>query len=94
MAGRGWTSRTAWVADLARGLDIGSRFRCDACGNVTRFDVVERLRVRRFHHFDLGGVGRVEEEDVLERSVESVTCRWCGRGDAVSVEAVPGTATG
>lgn len=79
-------------ADLVRGLDAGRRFRCSACGNVTRFDVVESARTRRYHHFDLGGVGRVEEEDVLDRRVESVTCRWCGRDDAVVVEAAPATA--
>jgi hypothetical protein len=43
--------------DLARGLEPGARFRCDGCGNVTRFDVVATVRTRRFHHFDLGGEG-------------------------------------
>ncbi|HEX2027309.1 MAG TPA: hypothetical protein VHF25_04855 [Nitriliruptorales bacterium] len=81
-------------AELLRGLEVGHRFRCSACGNVTRFDVVEAARTRRYHHFDLGGVGRVEEEDVLDRRVESVTCRWCGRDDAVVVEAAPATAVG
>ena len=75
--------------ELARGLQTGWRFRCEGCGNVTRFDVVTTARTRRFHHFDLGGEGSVEEEEVLERRVESVTCRWCGRGDAVRVEAAP-----
>ena len=78
-------------ADLAAGLAPGNRFRCTACGNVTRFDVVERSRTRRFHHFDLGGERRVETEEVLEHQVESVTCRWCG-GDAVTVEAAPSAA--
>jgi ribosomal protein S27E len=75
--------------DLARGLEPGFRFRCAGCGNVTRFDVVARQRTRRFHHFDLGGVGRVEEEEILEHHVESVTCRWCGRDDATQVEPAP-----
>ncbi len=65
------------------------RFRCDACGNVTRFDVVTTATTRRFHHFDLGGEGRVEEEEVLDQQVRSVTCRWCGRDDAIQVEAAP-----
>jgi hypothetical protein len=78
---------------LDRGLDPGARFRCDACGNVTRFDVVATTRTRRYHHFDLGGTGRVEEEEVLAREVESVTCRWCGRADAVRVEDAPATGT-
>jgi hypothetical protein len=80
--------------DLARGLEPGARFRCDACGNVTRFDVVATARTRRFHHFDLGGVGHVEEEEVLASEIESVTCRWCGRADAVQVETAPAAGTG
>ncbi|MFA9445715.1 hypothetical protein [Egicoccus sp. AB-alg6-2] len=74
---------------LARGLAPGARFRCDGCGNVTRFDVVATTRTRRYHHFDLGGAGHVEDEEVLEQTVESVTCRWCGRTDAVQVESSP-----
>jgi hypothetical protein len=80
--------------ELARGLEPGYRFRCDGCGNVTRFDVVGTTRTRRFHHFDLGGVGHVEEEEVLAAEVESVTCRWCGRGDAIQVEPAPAAGTG
>jgi hypothetical protein len=75
--------------DLALGLQPGHRFRCDGCGNVTRFDVVATSRTRSYHHFDLGGDRRIEDEEVLERSVASVTCRWCGRGDAIRVEAAP-----
>lgn len=75
--------------ELLRGLEAGHRYRCTACGNLTRFDVVERARTRRFHHFDLGGVSRVETEEHLEREVESVTCRWCGRTDAIEVEEAP-----
>jgi hypothetical protein len=78
--------------DLAGGLAPGMRFRCEGCGNVTRFDVLATTRTRRYHHFDLGGAGHVEEEDVLAQQVESVTCRWCGRDDAVRVEPAP-TAT-
>lgn len=73
----------------SRGLDPGSRFRCEQCGNVTRFDVVARERTRRYWHFDLGGDRVVDEEEVLERVVESVTCRWCGGQDAVIVEVAP-----
>jgi hypothetical protein len=75
--------------DLLRGLEPGGRFRCAACGNLTRFDVVERARTRRFHHFDLGGTAVVESEEHLERVIESVTCRWCGRDDAIEVEEAP-----
>lgn len=73
----------------ATGLSPGHRYRCDGCGNVTRFDVVATERTRRFHHFDLGGDGIIDEEEVLGRDIESVTCRWCGRDDAILVEAAP-----
>ncbi len=56
-------------------------YRCDACGNRTRFDVTERKLVRGFHHFTLGGDLTVESEEILDRSVESVICRWCGSAD-------------
>lgn len=75
--------------DLAEGLEPEHRFRCDGCGNLTRFDVVESVRRRRYHHFDLGGEDRVEEEEILARTVESVSCRWCGRDDAIVVEPAP-----
>ncbi len=74
---------------LLRALEPDHRFRCDACGNVTRFDVTVTATTRRFHHFDLGGDSRVEEEEVLEQTVRSVVCRWCGREDAITVEPAP-----
>lgn len=77
------------MPELAAGLTAGHRFRCAACGNVTRFDVVASARTRRFHHFDLGGSGEIEEEEVLDERIESVTCRWCGRDDAIEVEVAP-----
>lgn len=61
------------------------RYRCAACGNLTRFDVVARARTRRFLHFTLAGDPRVEEEEVLDEEVERVTCRWCGSSDRVEV---------
>ena len=60
-------------------------YRCGACGNRTRFDVFETKSVRAFQHFTLGGDMTVEEEEVLERSVERVVCRWCGCADAGAV---------
>lgn len=75
--------------DLALGLETDHRFRCDACGNVTRFDVVTTATTRRFHHFDLGGDDQVEEEEILDRRIRSVTCRWCGGTDAIRVEPAP-----
>jgi DNA-directed RNA polymerase subunit RPC12/RpoP len=58
-----------------------SAYRCSACGNKTRFDVIETKRVQAFHHFNLAGELTIEEEEVLEHEVESVTCRWCGSKD-------------
>ena len=61
-----------------------SRYRCTACGNLTRFDVVTTRRTRAFHHYSVGGDLTVEDEVVLDERVESVECRWCGAsGDAV-----------
>jgi len=71
-------------------LAAGQRYRCDGCGNVTRFDVVASSRTRRFLHFDLGGASSVDEEEVLAATVESVTCRWCSRSDTVRIESAPG----
>jgi hypothetical protein len=59
------------------------RYRCTACGNLTRFDVVESRRTKAFHHYSVGGELTVEDETVLHHEVESVTCRWCGTGTAV-----------
>jgi len=58
-------------------------YRCTACGNRTRFDVYDTVRRRRFEHADLGGESVVEDEEVLERSVDKVVCRWCDRSDSV-----------
>jgi hypothetical protein len=67
------------------GASPGSRYRCSACGNLTRFDVVTYRRTKAFHHYSIGGELAVEDEEVLEERTESVTCRWCGNGSAVEV---------
>ncbi|HET9541978.1 MAG TPA: hypothetical protein VFP02_02780 [Acidimicrobiales bacterium] len=59
------------------------RFRCTACGNLTRFDVVLSRRTRAFHHYTVGGELSVEDEEVLDEKLEQVACRWCGNGDHV-----------
>jgi hypothetical protein len=64
---------------------VPTRYRCSACGNRTRFDVLSTKRSRAFHHYTLGGELTVEEEEVLSLDVESVTCRWCGRSNAIEV---------
>ena len=59
------------------------RFRCTACGNLTRFDVVSTRRTRAFHHYTVGGELSVEDEEVLDERIEEVACRWCGNGDHI-----------
>ncbi|MGH2808462.1 MAG: hypothetical protein ACRDKT_14440 [Actinomycetota bacterium] len=58
-------------------------YRCDACGNKTRFDVFETKRMRTFQHFTLGGDVSIEEEEILQHDVERVVCRWCGSADNI-----------
>jgi hypothetical protein len=62
-----------------------TRYRCDACGNLTRFDVIATLRTRAFHHYAIGGELEVEDVEKLSEVVEDVVCRWCGSGAAVTV---------
>jgi hypothetical protein len=62
---------------------VPARYRCGACGNVTRFDVTATRRTVAFHHYTIGGDLAVEEEEVLEGREESVSCRWCGSPKAV-----------
>lgn len=77
--------------DRAIGLSPGKRYRCAACGNLTRFDVESVERVRRFWHVDLAGTGRAETEDHLDVQVVSVVCRWCGAADAIETIDTPGS---
>ena len=69
---------------------VTTRYRCEACGNLTRFDVTVTRRVQAFYHYSLGGDLEVEDPEVLDETVEAVSCRWCGNGGRV-VE-VPGAA--
>jgi hypothetical protein len=62
-----------------------TRYRCGACGNLTRFDVITDRRTRAFHHYSVGGDLSVEDVEVLEESVEDVMCRWCGNGTSIEV---------
>ena len=67
--------------------DAASRWRCGGCGNLTRFDVRRTRRTSEFWHFDLAGAYEVEQTELLAETVESVTCRWCGRSDAIEAMA-------
>jgi hypothetical protein len=68
------------------------RYRCGACGNLTRFDVVATRRTRAFHHFSVGGDLTVEDEELLDERIEEVACRWCGATDRI--ERLPASAVG
>lgn len=82
------------TASASTGIpDDGHRWRCSGCGNLTRFDVTRTRRTTEFWHFDLAGAHRVEETELLAESVERVTCRWCGRSDAVELVARHDAAT-
>jgi hypothetical protein len=62
-----------------------ARYRCTACGNLTRFDVVSTRQTRAFHHFTVGGELSIEDEQVVRESIDEVSCRWCGTGATVEV---------
>ena len=69
-----------------------NRYRCTACGNLTRFDVIATRRTRAFYHYTIGGDLRVEDEEVLHSVVEQVVCRWCtASGSAIEEVVVAGT---
>jgi hypothetical protein len=65
--------------------DARTRWRCSGCGNLTRFDVTRTRRTSEFWHFDLAGDHEIEESSTVNEVVESVSCRWCGRPDAIEV---------
>jgi RNase P subunit RPR2 len=54
------------------------RYRCENCGNKTRFDVVATEKSKSFYHYNLAGELTIENSEVEVFEVESVTCRWCG----------------
>ncbi len=68
---------------VPRRPEAAERWRCAGCGNLTRFDVVRASRTREYWHVGLSGEAVVDESVVLADRVESITCRWCGRSDAI-----------
>lgn len=62
-----------------------TRYRCNSCGNLTRFDVTTTRRTRAFHHYTVGGDLVLEEEETLFEEIDDVSCRWCGNGRGVEV---------
>lgn len=67
-----------------------TRYRCNACGNLTRFDVTATRRTRSFHHYDVSGALEIGETELLSEVVEDVSCRWCGDGSAVVEDVLDG----
>lgn len=65
--------------------DEQHRWRCGGCGNLTRFDVTRTRRTTEFWHFDMAGDHVVESTDLRNEVVEAVSCRWCGRDDAIEL---------
>ena len=86
-----WSARCSPAPDAGggpprRGLPWAAwtpRYRCDGCGNLTRFDVTVSQRTKAFYHFTVGGDLEVEDEEVLSREVDEVVCRWCGHGRSI-----------
>ncbi len=66
-----------------------ARYRCNSCGNLTRFDVTVTSTVRAFHHYSVGGELTVEESEVVAERVDSVECRWCGPSGVIEELAEP-----
>lgn len=64
---------------------MATRYRCNACGNLTRFDVVATRRTKSFHHYNLAGELVVEDEVVLDEQIEQVTCRWCSSSKSIEI---------
>ncbi len=58
-------------------------YRCEACGNKTRFDVFDTVQRKRYEHAELGGAVSIEDEEIISRRIEKVVCRWCDRSDTV-----------
>jgi hypothetical protein len=68
--------------------DTDLRYRCTACGNLTRFDVTITRRTKAFHHYTVGGELAIEEPEVLSETIEDVACRWCGTSASVVAEPI------
>lgn len=63
--------------------NVGVRYRCAQCGNLTRFDVRVTRTTKAFHHYSVGGELQIEDVEVIAEDIESVSCRWCGSGQHV-----------
>ena len=67
---------------------VKKAYRCEGCGNLTRFDVTVSRRSRYYHHQDIGldHAVTVEDPEILEETIEKVTCRRCETGKVVEIQ--------
>lgn len=65
------------------GLLEAHRYRCKACGGLTRFDVVRTVTFKTFHHQEVHGPVSFEELEVVSDTIDEVICRYCGHGKEV-----------
>lgn len=59
------------------------RFRCTACGGLTRFSIKRSLLVETYYHQTIAGDIIPETPVVLADEIISVECVWCGHGKNV-----------
>ena len=64
-------------------MNTSTRYRCKACGNLTRFDVIRVQRTSEYHHFTTDGKLTIEDEQIMDQWIESISCRWCESGSDV-----------
>lgn len=76
-------SRRSRSGPLRSSTVTTARYRCNSCGNLTRFDVTTTRTVKAFHHYSVGGDLTVEEPETLAERIESVSCHWCNSGAGV-----------
>jgi rubredoxin len=79
-------SPAAAAPAVTEAMQAQTRYRCKACGNITRFDVKETITQTSLYHYTLGGELDREELHVVSRTVEDISCRWCGHGKEVVEE--------
>ena len=63
--------------------NVGVRYRCSQCGNLTRFDVLSTRTTRAYHHYSVGGELQIEDVEVLTENISEGSCRGCGTGQHV-----------
>jgi hypothetical protein len=86
------------MADAQEGEQISTidelishpRFKCNACGGLTRFSIKRSLLVETYYHQTVAGDIIPETPEVLTDEIISVECVWCGHGKNVEEIERPG----